>query len=108
MPVSPNKAQYFLLLIDIFSQKLFIKVLADKQSVTIAKALGDILKENPFPLGQQCSSISSDYGLEFFGKTAAMLRKKGIKQYMFRGLSKAQVCYTTIHYYCTRYLFEFL
>ncbi len=64
MPVSPNKAQFFLLLIDIFSQKLFIKVLADKQAVTVANALGDILKENPFPLGEQCTAISSDYGSE--------------------------------------------
>ena len=90
MPTSPRGANYFLICIDIFSQYLYVKSLANKNSETTAQAFSDILEENPYPLAANLSSVGSDYGKEFAGAFSRMLQSKNIKLFMFRGLSKAQ------------------
>lgn len=75
----PNtNEKYFLLLIDVFSFKIFVEPLADKNSETVAKALKKIFSE----FGSQIYEIQSDQGTEFKGKPCKDLFKE--KKILFR------------------------
>jgi len=63
-PDEESKFQYFLLAIDVFSFKIFVRPLKDKSSVSVSKALKDIFKSFQAPIYE----IQSDQGKEFVGK----------------------------------------
>lgn len=98
LPPTPRGVNYFLLVVDIFSQFIYVKCLADKKATTTAKAFADILDENPFPLGANIQSFGSDYGTEFQGAFAQLLRERNIKQFAYRGLSKASYAELSIRH----------
>jgi hypothetical protein len=89
MPRSPRGSAFILVVIDIFTQQIFAKCLADKNSETTAAAFADVLDENPM-LAANLQALSMDFGGEFQGAFAKLLQSKGIRQFWFRGLSKAQ------------------
>jgi len=69
---SETNQKYFLLLIDVFSFKIFTRALKDRSSESVAKALLEILKEFKEPIYE----IQSDQGREFLGKNVKNLLKK--------------------------------
>jgi len=80
------KPSYFLLLIDVYSNKIFVEVLKDKEGTTIAKALEEIFKQFGAPIYE----IQTDKGSEFTGKACkALFQKLKIIFRVKRGLNKA-------------------
>jgi len=77
-PDPETGSRYFLLLIDVFSFKIFVRPLTDKSSDTVAKALDDIFAK----FGSSIYEIQSDRGSEFKGKACRELFKK--KKILFR------------------------
>jgi len=75
-PITEEK--YFLLLIDVFSFKIFVKSLKDKSSNTVAKALADLFEE----FGADIYEIQSDRGSEFLGAPSKNLFKE--KKILYR------------------------
>jgi transposase InsO family protein len=69
---SETKQKYFLLVIDVFSFKIFTRALKDRSSASVAKALNDIVEEFKEPIYE----IQSDQGREFLGKDVRHLLKK--------------------------------
>jgi len=69
---SETKQKYFLLVIDVFSYKIFTRALKDRSSESVAKALAEIFKEFKEPIYE----IQSDQGREFLGKDVRTLLKK--------------------------------
>lgn len=92
-PDSINKAKYFLLLIDVFSSKIFVEVLKDKSSESTANALLQIFKR----FGSPIYEIQTDKGKEFTGNASKVLFQK--YRVLFRtkrGLNKASICESAI------------
>lgn len=58
-----KKFKYFLLLIDVFSWKIFARPLVSKKAVTIRKSLISILDSIDSPITQ----LVTDFGGEFLG-----------------------------------------
>jgi hypothetical protein len=77
--------KYFLLVIDCFSSKIFVKVLKSKDSKIVSNALKDILKDFNSPI----SVIQSDRGKEFLGKTKDLLKSEKILYRLKYGKNKA-------------------
>jgi len=69
---SETKRKYFLLVIDVFSFKIFTKSLKDRSSESVAEALKQIIKEFKEPIYE----IQTDQGREFLGKDVRNLLKK--------------------------------
>jgi IS30 family transposase len=64
--------QYFLLVIDCFSNKIFIEVLKSKSADDVATAFRKIFKE----FGADITELQTDRGKEFLGKSCQELFKK--------------------------------
>jgi hypothetical protein len=88
-PPSPRGSKYVMLMIDVFSQMYYGKCLEDKNSSTTAKALADLLEENPFPLAANLTSIGADWGGEFQAEFAQLCERRHIRLFYYRGRSKA-------------------
>jgi len=85
-PNPSNNFKYFLLLIDVFSFKIFTEPLKDKSSLTVAEALRKIFSK----FGSDIYELQSDRGTEFKGKPCKDLfkEKKIIFKFKF-GKNKA-------------------
>ena len=77
-PDPTSGSKYFLLLIDVFSFKIFVHPLKEKSSETVAKALKTIFSD----FGADIYEIQSDRGTEFKGKPCKDLFKE--KKILFR------------------------
>lgn len=81
-----NKPSYFLLLVDVYSGKVFVEVLPNKESHSVAKALEDIFKRFGAPIYE----IQTDKGSEFKGRACSDLFKRlKVLHRTKRGLNKA-------------------
>lgn len=81
-----TRSKYFLLLVDVYSQKIFVEVLSNKESETVASALEKIFKR----FGAPIYSLQTDKGKEFTNqKCKALYKKLHIHFTTKRGLSKA-------------------
>ncbi len=70
------KGRYYLLLIEIFSRKLFCRALADKAGATVLAALKDIAAHDlspPYSLAN--STLETDAGKEFVNRPMALYLK---------------------------------
>lgn len=82
----PTKSKYFLLLVDVYSQKIFVEIIDNKESQTVASALENIFKRFGAPIYQ----LQTDRGKEFTGRPCKVLYEKlHIRFSTKRGLSKA-------------------
>ena len=89
----PTKAKYFLLLVDVFSDKIFVEVLNNKEAATVAKALEAIFKRFGAPIYE----IQTDKGTEFTGKPCRVLfQKYRIVFRTKRGLRKSSFAESSI------------
>jgi hypothetical protein len=66
--------QYFLLVIDCYSSKIFVEPLKTRDSASVSQALEKIIQH----FGSPISVIQSDQGKEFLGKTVQLLKSKKI------------------------------
>ena len=64
--------KYFLLVVDGFSSKIFVRPLKSKDSSTVAKALEDIFEE----FQAQIYVFETDRGSEFKGPCTKLFKKK--------------------------------
>jgi hypothetical protein len=80
-----NKFKYFLLLIDCFSSKIFVRCLKSKNSEEVANAFQDIFDE----FGADIHVLETDRGKEFLGATKALFKKKHIFYKQKFGKNKA-------------------
>lgn len=100
----PTKAKYFLLLVDVFSTKIFVEILHNKESETVSKALLSIFKR----FGSPIYELQTDKGKEFTGRPCKNLFKNyHILFRTKRGLNKASVAESAI-FRVKRKLFLFL
>jgi len=91
-----NEYKYFLLLIDVYSSKLFVEVLKNKESKTVANGLENIFKR----FGSEIFQIQTDKGAEFTSKpTKALFKKLKILHTTKRGLRKASIVESAIFRY---------
>jgi len=85
-PDAENNFKFFLLVIDVFSFKLFATPLKDKSSPVVASALKDIFEE----FNSVIYEIQSDRGSEFKGKACKELFKENNILFRFKfGKNKA-------------------
>jgi len=68
----PQKEKYFLLLIDVYSNKIFVEILLNRDGPTVAKALENIFKR----FGSPIYEIQTDKGTEFVNRYCKALFKK--------------------------------
>lgn len=88
-----TKAKYFLLLIDVFSNKIFVEILKNKESASVAKALQNIFTR----FGSPIYEIQTDKGKEFTGSPCkALFKTYNILFRTKRGLSKASFAESAI------------
>ncbi len=84
--------RYYLLLIDLFSKKLFARALANKAAETVLAALKAIVKEDmkpPYTLDY--SVVESDQGKEFVNKgMAAFLKTHQVYHSLSTAINKAR------------------
>ncbi|MBM3939083.1 MAG: transposase family protein, partial [Sphingomonadales bacterium] len=71
-PDSDTKEKYFVLVIDVYSSKIFVEIVKSKESKDVAGALLKIFKEFKAPIYE----IQTDSGQEFKGKACQDLFKK--------------------------------
>lgn len=84
--------RYFLLLVDVYSSKLFVELLKTKDSPTVAAKLKSILKS----FGSQIYVLQSDRGKEFLGKqTQSVLKQNKI---VYRSKFGRNKCAIVEHY----------
>ena len=67
-----NDYKYFLLLIDCFSSKIFVKCLKNKDSETVSNAFSEIFDN----FGAEIHVLETDQGKEFLGKSKVLFKKK--------------------------------
>lgn len=77
--------KYFLLLVDGFSSKIFVRPLKTKDSLTVSKALEDIFKE----FNSQIYVFETDRGTEFKGPCKALFKKWSVIYKVKFGANKA-------------------
>jgi len=82
-----NNFKYFVLVVDIFSSKLFGAPLKTKNSDEVAKVLRTLLNNYKTPI----TKIESDRGSEFGGKVKELLKKSNIVYRFKFGKNKASV-----------------
>jgi len=83
---SNEKPSYFLLLIDVYSNKIFVEVLQNKEGPTVAKALEQIFRRFGAPIYE----LQTDKGAEFTGKACkALYIKFKILYRIKQGINKA-------------------
>jgi hypothetical protein len=80
-----NGFKYFLLLVDGFSSKIFVRPLKTKDSAIVAKALEDIFEE----FNSQIYVFETDRGSEFKGPCKALFKKWSIVYKVKFGANKA-------------------
>jgi hypothetical protein len=80
-----NQFRYFLLLIDCFSSKIFVKCLKTKNSEEVAKAFSEIFDE----FGAEIHVLETDRGKEFLGAAKRLFQKKKIFYKQKFGKNKA-------------------
>lgn len=89
----PNKFKYFLLLIDVYSSKIFVESLKNKESATVAAGLQKIFQRFGAPIYE----LQSDKGSEFNSKACkALFKKLNIYYRTKRGLHKAGIAESAI------------
>jgi hypothetical protein len=77
--------KYFLLVVDGFSSKIFVRPLKTKDSLTVSKALEDIFKE----FNSQIYVFETDRGTEFKGPCKALFKKWSVIYKVKFGANKA-------------------
>jgi hypothetical protein len=85
--------KYFLVLIDCYSSKLFVKCLKNKDSLSVSKALAEIITE----FGAQIHILETDQGKEFLGQTKVLLKKEKIFYKQKFGLNKSNFAENAIY-----------
>jgi hypothetical protein len=80
-----NHYKYFLLLIDCFSSKIFVKCLKSKNSEEVSKAFFDIFQQ----FGAQIHVLQTDRGKEFLGASKKLFKEKKILYKQKFGKNKA-------------------
>jgi hypothetical protein len=88
-----DKYKYFLLLIDCFSSKIFVKCLKSKNSEEVAKAFSDIFKD----FGAEIHILETDRGKEFLGAAKKLFKEKKILYKQKFGKNKANYAENAIH-----------
>jgi len=89
----PTKAKYFLLLIDVYSNKIFVEVLLNKDAPTVAAALEKIFTR----FGAPIYVFQTDQGSEFQNRLCQKLYKKlRIVFRTKRGLNKSSFAESAI------------
>lgn len=85
---TPDQFKYFLLVIDVFSAKLFVEVLKNKDAKSVSNALENIFKRFGAPIFE----IQTDKGTEFKNSyTNKLFKKLSIIHRTKRGLRKASL-----------------
>ncbi len=85
-----EKGRYFLLVVDLFSKKVFVEPLANKSAPSVQRALENIISglHQPYSPPQ---TLESDQGGEFFNSTLRrFLQKKSVDLVFARGANKAR------------------
>jgi hypothetical protein len=88
-----NSFKYFLLVIDCFSSKIFVKCLKSKNSDDVAKAFEEIFEE----FGAPIHVLETDRGKEFLGSTKRLFKEKKIFYKQKYGKNKASYAESGIH-----------
>jgi hypothetical protein len=88
-----NDFKYFLLLIDCFSSKIFVKCLKSKNSEEVAKAFSEIFKE----FGSEIHVLETDRGKEFLGASKRLFKEKKIFYKQKFGKNKANFAENAIY-----------
>jgi hypothetical protein len=88
-----NSYKYFLLLIDCFSSKIFVKCLKSKNSEEVANAFSTIFKE----FGAQIHILETDRGKEFLGASKKLFKREKIFYKQKYGKNKANFAENGIH-----------
>jgi len=89
----PRKEKYFLLLIDVYSNKIFVEILKNKEGFTVANALERIFKQ----FGSPIYEIQTDKGSDFVNRHCkALFKKFNIVFRAKRGLRKASFAESAI------------
>ena len=86
----PGSGRYLLLLIDVFSRKLFVRPLPDKRATSVAAALAKTFAgfRPPYAVPHV---LETDRGKEFDNATVRRyLQKKGVRHRLARGSNKAR------------------
>lgn len=78
---------YFLLIVDIFSSKIYAQALKDKSSATTAEAVKNLLSK----FGATPTTIECDQGKEFLGEVKKLLAKQRVVLKFKYGRNKASV-----------------
>jgi hypothetical protein len=85
--------KYFLLLIDCFSSKIFVKCLKSKNSEEVAKKFSEIFEE----FGSEIHVLETDRGKEFLGASKELFKKKKIFYKQKFGRNKANYAENAIY-----------
>ena len=96
--------RYILIVIDVFSKKLYAEPLRDKTAKSVADAMEIIIKK----VGQRIRNIQSDDGKEFINNTMKqLLAKYNINHYSTYSIKKASIVERSI-LTIKRYLYKLM
>ena len=90
-----NNYKYFLLLVDAYSSKVFVRPLKTKSSATVASAFSDIFNE----FKGKIYKLETDSGREFLGACKALFKQKRIIYKSKFGKNKLNTYSFSAYYY---------